>query len=218
MGGSSSKPPSENNKPKIDVNEELIRLRKLTENEELIRLRKYMDTGSLAKRITIAVKLCNQMFCLLTEVPAIFREDIQVISCLHQPCNDDNDLTFKIGALAELFQVNIGDWKPLIRGFKPWMKRGNTLLLKWLDEQQITYDGEKVKVWDAIIEWRNSSFPYHPTNKKLIKLINFFGQCFPIDCGQLYESVLRRFLDSLEMLQRILNDEYLLRERKLEFK
>ena len=105
-----------------------------------------MDTGSLAKRITIAIKSCNLIFYNLTKIPAIFREDIEVISTLHQPCNDNNDLTFKIGALAELFQVNTDDWKPLISGLKPGMKRGNTLLLKWLDEQQITYDGEKVKV------------------------------------------------------------------------
>lgn len=132
--------------------------------KELALLKKYVATGSLAKRITSAIKSCNLLFLNLTNIP-IFREDIQVISLLHQPCNDENDLNLKLGSLAELFQVSPEDWKPLIRGFELWMKRGNTLLLKWLDEQKIPYDHEKVKVWDVIIEWRNSSTPYHPTNK-----------------------------------------------------
>ncbi len=179
--------------------------------EELARLKKYIDTGSLAKRITSAIKSCNLLFVSLTNVP-IFREDIQVISLLHQPCNDENDLNLKLGGLAELFQVNQEEWKPLIGGFEPWMKRGNTLLLKWLDEQKIPYDQEKVKVWNVIIEWRNASSPYHPTNKNLIGLVNFFGRGFPINYVDLNETILKMFLESLEMLQRVLNDAYLQRK------
>ena len=180
--------------------------------KELVRLRKYMDTGSLAKRITTAIKSCNLIFCSITNVPVIFREDIKVISILHQPCDNENDFNIKLGALAELFQVDPNEWKPIIRDFKSWMKRGSTFVLKWLEEQNIAYDHEKVKIWDVIIEMRNASSPYHPTSKKLVELVNFFGQGFPMDYGKLYESILIKFLDSLEMLQRVLNDVYLQRK------
>ena len=169
------------------------------------RLRKYMETLTLARSITNAIKHCNLLFRDLTKVPFLFREDIQAISVLHQPCFDANDFPIKLGGLAELFQVDPKKWEPILEKFDPKMKRGSTLLIKWLDEQKIPYDRDKVKVWNAIIDLRNASFPFHPTTRKLIKLVQFFGQSFPINYVEFYESVLKMFLDSLEMLQRLLS-------------
>jgi len=172
--------------------------------EELDSLRKYIETTTLAKKITTALKNCNILFHGLTNVPILFREDIQAVSVLHQPCSDENDFCVKLGALAELFQVDPKKWKPLLEKFDRKMKRGSTLLIRWLDEREIPYDCDQVKVWDAVINLRNVSFPYHPTNIKLIELVKFFDQSFPINYAKFYESILRMFLDSLEMLQRIL--------------
>lgn len=171
--------------------------------DELARTRKYMETTTLAKKITTAIKICNLLFRDLTKVP-ILREDIQAISVLHQPCSDENDFCVKVGALAELFQVDSKKWELILEKFDPKIKRGSTLLIKWLEEQKIPYDRDKMKVWDAIINLRNASFPYHPANVELIKLVKFFEQSFPINYAEFYESILRMFLDSLEMLQRIL--------------
>ena len=177
--------------------------RKLT--DEIVRMRKYMETTTLARRITTAIKNCNLLFHDLTNVPILFREDIQAISVLHQPCSNENDFRVKLGALAELFQVDPKKWKPILEKFDPKMKRGSTLLIRWLEERKIPYDRDKVKVWGAIIDLRNASFPYHPTKRELIPLVKFFGQSFPINYVEFYESVLKMFLDSLEMLQRILS-------------
>jgi hypothetical protein len=185
--------------------------RKLT--HELARMRKYMEITTLAKMITTAIKNCNLLFHDLTNVPVLFKEDIQAISALHQPCSDENDFLVKIGALAELFQADTKKWEPILEKFDLKMKRGSTLLIRWLDERKILYDHDKVKVWDAIIDLRNASFPYHPTNRELIKLVQFFGQSFPINYVEFYESVLKMFLDSLEMLQRILFNACLRREK-----
>ena len=163
-----------------------------------------METTTLASRITTAIKSCNLLFRDLTNVPILFREDIQAISVLHQPCFDENDFRLKLGSLAELFEVDPKRWKPILEKFDPKMKRGSTLLVRWLEEQKIPCDRDKVKVWDAIINLRNASFPYHPTNRNLIKLVKFFGQSFPINYAEFYGSILRMFLDSLEMLQKIL--------------
>lgn len=172
--------------------------------DERVRTRKYMETTTLAKKITTAIKNCNLLFRDLTKVPILFREDIQAISVLHQPCSDENDFCVKLGAFAGLFQVDSKKWKLILEKFDPKMKRASTLLIKWLEEQKIPYDRDKMKVWDAIINLRNASFPYHPTNVELIKLVKFFEQSFPINYAEFYESILRMFLDSLEMLQRIL--------------
>lgn len=174
--------------------------------DELARTKKYMEITTLAKNITTAIKNCNLLFRNLTEVP-IFREDIQAISVLHQPCSDENDFCVKLGALAELFQADSEKWKPILENFDPKMKRGSTLLIKWLEEQKIPYNRDTMKVWDTIITLRNVSFPYHPTNVKLIEIVKFFEQSFPMNYAEFYESILRMLLDSLEMLQRILFNE-----------
>lgn len=173
---------------------------------ELDRLRKYMETTTMARKITTAIKNCNLLFRDLTGVPTLFREDIQAVSVLHQPCSDENDFRMKLGALAELFQVDPNKWKSVLEKLDPKVKRGSILLVKWLDQRKIRYSRDKVKVWDSIIDLRNASFPYHPTNRKLIGLVRFFGQSFPINYTRFYESILTSFLDSLEMLQRILFD------------
>lgn len=183
-----------------------------TPSAEIDHIRKYLDTATLASRITSAIKHCNLLFYDLTKGPTLFKEDIQAISVLHQPCSDDNAFLMKIGALAGLFEASAEEWKPMLRTIKPWMKRGNTFLKKWLDEQEIAYDRNKVKVWDSIIKLRNASFPYHHTSMESIKLVKFFGQGFPIDYAQLSESILRMFLDSLEMLQTVLHNTLLARE------
>ena len=177
--------------------------------DEFAGIRKYMETTTLARGITTAIKNCNLLFHDLTKVSILFREDIQAISALHQPCLNENNFRVKLGAVAEFFEVQPTEWKTILEEFDPEkIKRGSTLLIRWLDERKIPYDRHKVKVWDAIIDLRNASFPYHPTNRKLIKLVKFFGQSFPIDYEKFYESILRMFLDSLEMLQRVLFKAY----------
>ena len=176
-------------------------------SEMLYRHQKYVETSELARRITNSIKNCNLLFSDLTKVPTLFKEDIQAISALHQPCFNDNDFRIKIGSLAELFQVPQNEWKVILKKFDPKKKRGSSLLIQWLNEQEISYDCDKVKVWNAIIELRNSSFPYHQTQRKVIKLVKFFGQKFPINYVEFYESILRMLLDSLEMLQTILFTE-----------
>jgi hypothetical protein len=168
-------------------------------------IRRYMNTVALAKEITDAIKTCNLLFCSLTHIPTLFREDIQAISALHQPYNDENAFQTKIGALAGLFQVDSKPWNALFTELDPKIQRANTLLLKWLDEKHIPYDPDKAQIWEDIQVLRNASFPYHQTDQRWIALAKRFGQNFPINYADFYEVILRKFLDSLKMLQTILN-------------
>lgn len=168
------------------------------------RYQKIIETSELARQITNSIKYCNILFQDLTKIPSLFKEDIQAISALHQPCFNDDDFRIKVGSLAELFQGSQNEWKAILKNFDPKKKRGSSLLIQWLKEQKIPYDQDKVKVWDAIIKLRNSSFPYHQTHKGIIKIVRFFKQSFPPNYVEFYESILRSLLESLEMLQRIL--------------
>lgn len=182
-------------KSKIEVSEKL--------GQENLSTERYLETRDMAAKITRSIKTCNMFFATLTQIP-IFTEDIEAISSLHLPCYGADDFKIKIGGLAELFQIDVKKWEPILKNFEPWMKRANTLLLKWLDENNIAYDHKKVKVWDAIIELRNSSFPYHPSNPESLKLIQFFHGSFPIKYPDLYGYILKMFLESLDMLETIL--------------
>lgn len=186
---SASTPSSNENKKLIDV---------------IYRYQKYVETSELARRLTNSIKNCNMLFQDLTKIPSLFKEDIQAISALHQPCFNDDDFRIKVGSLAELFQVPQNEWKAILKNFDPKKKRANILLIQWLKEQEIPYDQHKVKVWDAIIELRNSSFPYHPTHRRVIKIVRFFNQSFPLNYVEFYESILESLLESLEMLQKTL--------------
>lgn len=173
-------------------------------SDVIYRYQKYVETSELARRITNSIKNCNILFQDLTKIPSLFKEDIQAISALHQPCFNDDDFRIKVGSLAELFQVPQNEWKAILKNFDPEKKRGSSLLIQWLKEQEIPYDQHKVKVWDAIIELRNSSFPYHPTHRRVIKIVRFFKQSFPLNYVEFYESILGSLLESLEMLQKTL--------------
>lgn len=167
--------------------------------------RRYLIRVSLASDITNAVRTCNILFSNITNVPTLFREDIQAVSVLHQPCNDENDFYIKLGALAGFFQIDPKPWKVLFTELDPKIQRANSLLIKWFDKQKIVYDPDKVRVWGDIQDLRNASFPYHQTDQRWIKHAKLFGQDFPINYADYYESLLRMFLDSLKMLQTILN-------------
>lgn len=175
--------------------------------QENLRLKRHLEIQDVAARITGAIKSCNMLLFNLVGVPArIFREDIEAISVLHQPCYDANDFRVKIGGLAELFQIEPKEWKSALKKFDGKVRRGTTLIRKWLDQQKIAYNHEKTKVWDEIINLRNFSFPYHPPNKKRLETIQFFHGSFPMQYEELYESILGMFLESLEMLQTVMSN------------
>jgi hypothetical protein len=134
LGDSGSKPASE----------------KIVDQTVIDEIRRYLVVASLAKEITDAIKTCNLLFCSITHVPTLFREDIQAISALHQPYNDENAFQTKVGALAGLFQVDPKPWSALFTELDPKIQRANTLLLKWLDQNNIPYDHDKVQIWEDI--------------------------------------------------------------------
>ena len=167
--------------------------------------RRYLIRVSLARDIANAIKTCNILFSNLAYVPTLFREDIQVISALYQPCDNENDFYVKLGALAGFFQVDPKPWNALFPELDPKIQRANTLIINWFDKQKIVYDQEITRVWENIQVLRNASFPFYQTDQRWIKLAKLFGQDFPINYADYYESILRMFLDSLKMLQTILN-------------
>jgi hypothetical protein len=167
--------------------------------------RRYLNRVSLAFEITNAIRACNNLFTRLTDAPTLFREDIQIISALHQPCNNEIDFNVKLGALAGLFEVDLMPWKSLIPDLDPNIRRANSLLFRWFDIEKIPYDRSRLEIWNNVQDLRNSSFPYHQTDQRWVKVAEQFDQKFPINYPQYYEIILVKFLDSLKILQTILN-------------
>jgi hypothetical protein len=169
-----------------------------------VSLEKYVLTSEKAHEITNAIRNCNLLFNRLTKVNLLLREDIQAISGLHRPCEDENDFIVKIGALAGLFEVGLDEIKSRLMNWEKGWKLVK-LLERWFDENNISYDRGMLETWRKIIELRNASFPYHPTDTRVIDLLRFFGHDFPIRYPQLWDSILDKFRNSLISLQIALN-------------
>jgi hypothetical protein len=164
-------------------------------------LERYFRTSGKASEIATAVKNCNVLFHSLTNVKFVFREDIQAINALHAPCENERDFAFKIGGLAELFEVQLEPLRALLRGECDQSWRSIKLTEVWMKENAITYDPTIFEVWRRIVALRNASFPYHATDAEIVELLQYFDQTFPVEYASLCDSVLDKFLASLKLFE-----------------
>jgi hypothetical protein len=168
-------------------------------------LETYVRVSEKARQVTNAIGSCNVLFCSRTKVTSVFREDIQAISVLHSSCSDEREFSIKIGALAGLFEVELDPLRALLREKVEKNWKSTKLLEQWLTENGIAFDPNVFTTWRGIIELRNASFPYHHMNARVVEILQYFGHGFPLDFPRLYESILDRFLASLDSFQMALN-------------
>jgi len=178
------------------------------ENEILIRrnetLQRYIVASERAHVIVNTIKSCNLLFKHLTDVSHLFREDIQVVSGLHLPCENEKDFLVKLGGLKTLFEVDLDPIRLKLKDFKKDWKLLK-LMEQWFCENDLAYDKNMFQTWRNIIDLRDASFPYHPTDTRIVDLLRSFDQSFPVQYAKLYDSILDKFLESLNLLQIALN-------------
>lgn len=69
----------------------------------------------------------------------------------------------------------------------------------------MTSDPDMLATWRNIVELRNATFPFHPTDQRFLELVAFFGQNYPPDLAKLWMDVLNRFLVSITKLRDLLS-------------
>jgi len=157
-------------------------------------LQRYVVASERAHLIVNTIISFNLLFKRLTDVPHLFREDIQVVSGLHLPCENEKDFLVKLGGLKTL-EVDLDAKKLKLKESKKGWKLLK-LMERWFCENNLAYDKNMFQTWRNIIDLRTASFPCNPTDARVVDLLRFFGHSVPAEYVKLWDSVLDKFLES----------------------
>lgn len=164
------------------------------------------DLNTIALKIITLVPAINDYFSSMTSKDVkILNENIRIVPELFTPCATQEDYVKKIGALAMLFEVKLDPLRNLITNpDSNW--KSIKLIEAWLNENDVGHDPEILKIWSAIIDLRNATFPYHSSDSKVIEMVKFFGHDFPLDYCELWGSILLKFCYSLIKFNKTLTE------------
>ena len=152
---------------------------------------------SIATHIVDEIRTINILFQNLTGTQKnLFSEDIQIVNQLHTPCRTKEDYWLKIGSLALLFEREVKSLRKIVKNPNPAWK-SIKLIEVWLKQNDIPYDLEMIQVWKSIKDLRNTTFPYHSGDARIVNTLQFFDQGFPPDYPKLWDSILEKFLESI---------------------
>lgn len=118
-------------------------------------------------------------------------------------CLDADGFHIKIGALAQMFEIDTSPLRSKVRD-APTNWKSVKLLEEWATQNSLQYESSMFEVWRAVIDLRNASFPYHETDDRVVKLTAFFGHGYPPPYPELWMDVLRQFLTSIVSLRKLL--------------
>lgn len=126
-----------------------------------------------------------------------------IVNALHTPCRDEGDFRIKIGALANIFEIDLKPFKVRVKHVQAEWKLIK-LFEVWASESSLEYDSKMLQVWKTIVDLRNATFPYHATDTRIVDLMRFFGQSFPPDYTKLWKSILKSLLVSITQFRDLL--------------
>jgi hypothetical protein len=125
-----------------------------------------------------------------------FNLNSAIVNTIHKECPDADGFHIKIGALAQMFEIDLTGLRSKVTNAETNWKSVR-LLEEWVNEKPLQHDPDMFKVWKAIIDFRNASFPYHETGDRVVELTTLFGHKYPPDYSELWIDVLKRFLRSI---------------------
>lgn len=133
----------------------------------------------------------------------IFNCSPDIVDVLHTPCNDRDDFKIKIGALANLFEIELRSLKGVVKEPQDDWK-SIKLIESWANQNSWAYDPKMFETWRAIVDLRNATFPYHVTDTKIVELVSQFGQSFPPNYTGLWKAILNRLFSSIRQFRQLL--------------
>ena len=167
------------------------------------RLDTKLKIENTASKITKLMGVTNLLFQSKQQA-TLFRDDQPyVIAQLFTTCEDSDSLAAKIAGLCSLFEVKRGPLRRLVSS--PGDLGTIGLVRKWLDEEVIQYNPDMIECWIKIRQLRNST-PIHPRKlKDIMEILDFFELTTTIDSEKVWNSVINKFLESLEEWHSILS-------------
>jgi len=161
---------------------------------------------SMASEVSTLIRNINLTGAMKLETP-FFKENMELILQIINRCNNKDDFTVKIANLAALFEVNKKRLENLVEDSddKGTIKLTHSLCI----EKNIEFNESLFETWYKIRDFRNM-YPTHSDidPKKYRDLLLFFNEPIrmPPDFSRLWDSVLSKFILSLQEFQTLLND------------
>ena len=162
---------------------------------------------TLASRISRHIQDINFAGNIKYKTP-FFKENMELILQIINPCENKDDFTVKIANLASLFEINKKQLETLVLDSE---NKGTIKLIKqMLDEKNISYKNSLFKTWINIKNLRNL-YPIHSRDDPNLyaNLLRFFNTpvTAPPNYSELWDNILNSFANSLSDFLEILNEQ-----------
>lgn len=130
----------------------------------------------------------------------LLEEDENAILDIRKVCKNEEDFNNRIQSLAILIdKINVIKLKNILN----IDKEGSINILEiFLNQKFPNYNKRIIINLRNIFTLRSKKYPIHPDSPELIDALKYFGfQEFPPIWGELWEEVLKKYLESLELLK-----------------
>lgn len=161
-----------------------------------------------AEQIQGHIRIANALFRKTTgsKDVFIFREDVpDFFTRLPTPCRGSDDFLGRVQSLASIFEVRLKPLRALV--LTTDRSLGSIKLVeKWLEEKGVSQYAGIISTWKNIRRVRKIPPIHAGISVEVLDAIEFFGERFPVNFSQLWDSILDKFLESLVKFQEILSD------------
>jgi hypothetical protein len=162
-------------------------------------LRTQQEISDIVDEIVETRRYINQVFEHKFNTK-LFKENEKAICDIRKLCSNEEEFNNRIMALALLIdQIEVDELKKKVKG--TYGTGSINLLETFLKENFPNYDKRIIQNLRQIYTLRSKKYPVHPDDKKFIEAMKYFGiTTFPPDWEELWERVLRGYLESLQKL------------------
>jgi len=163
------------------------------------------ESGMIADKIVQARRNLNLVFEHKFRTK-LLRENELATADIRKPCSNEEDFNNRIMSLAVLIsEIETEKIAQLVTSKKP--ESGSINVLEcFLQEHIPNFEKIAIKNLRMISALRSKKYPVHTDDPDFIKAMNYFGlPTFPPDWQELWEKVLQRYLESLDLLMKNLS-------------
>ena len=130
----------------------------------------------------------------------LFKDHEMAILGIRKLCSNEEDFNNRIQSLTTLIdEINTEELK---KSVNKTTGGSINILEAFLEDRLPNYDKSIIANLRNIVTLRSKKFPIHSDDPKFIGALGYFGFNFPPDWGDLWEVVLKKYLECLEKIKK----------------
>jgi hypothetical protein len=157
------------------------------------------DISDIADKIAQKRREINLVFSNKFKIK-VFKENEMGILDIRKLCSNEDDFNNRIQSLTTL--IDEIKTKELKKHINKIVSGTINLLQAFLEDIFPNYDKTIITNLRNIVTLRSKKFPIHRDDPKFIEALRYFGFNFPPDWGDLWEVVLKKYLECLEKIRK----------------